>query len=282
MPAPFYPDPNVVTFRGNARKAIVDTTNTAPIVIKVTAHGAATGDVMQIENADDPNAIGYWNITRIDADHFSLDGSTGTLVGGAAGIAENWTMLPIVQLPSDGDDVDGANANPPTERALDIGAWPGSFGRWRLLDAYYNSLNDGRLANTTWSTNTTGGTAAYLFAQNTPLLGFSGGSDPVQIGTDLIVVQISTTYQQTGGAAIMELAIGCTAHPVGNNKVPGSGLRLPNNYNGPLTLTGYWRPQSSSTGYFDYGILYADDNAGETFVLKSDWTIFVHHYRLQP
>lgn len=285
MGTTFHPDPNAVNFRDNARKAIVDTTNATPINVKVTGHGYATGDSVQIENADDPNANGFWPITVVDADHFTLDGSVGTLVGGANGIAENWTLLPYATIPSDGDLVDATNANTPVERALNTDAWPGLASRWRVLDIYYNQLDDGRLANTTWSTNNTGGTAAWLWAQNAAgLFGYAGGASPVAGTTDHLLIQISTTYIQTAGAAIMALAIGVKDTTGGIYKVPGSQLRLPNNYNGPLVLTGEYRPQgaNNTVGYFDMGIIYADDNAGQTFLLKSDWTIFVTHYRAQP
>lgn len=72
---------------GQTPKAIVSSTNASPISVQVTAHGYMTGDVVAIRghlvntNAD----VGVWTITVVDANNFTLNGSTGNGVGGATG-----------------------------------------------------------------------------------------------------------------------------------------------------------------------------------------------------
>lgn len=53
-------------------------TNASPIVVTLTGHGLSTGDFVNITNAlGNTAANGPWQITRIDADTFSLNNSTG-------------------------------------------------------------------------------------------------------------------------------------------------------------------------------------------------------------
>lgn len=57
-------------------------TNASPIAITKTAHGLTTGDIVGVYG-DTVNtaATGLWRVTVVDADHFSLDNSTGNGVG---------------------------------------------------------------------------------------------------------------------------------------------------------------------------------------------------------
>lgn len=58
-------------------KTIAATTDATPVSVESTAHGYATGDKVFIESTtigalDDK----YWTITKVDADNYTLDGST--------------------------------------------------------------------------------------------------------------------------------------------------------------------------------------------------------------
>lgn len=72
----------VVSTTGTAG-AIIGATNAGPIVIEETGHGRATGDKVSISGvggntaANNTYAKPYWTITHVDANHYSLDGSTG-------------------------------------------------------------------------------------------------------------------------------------------------------------------------------------------------------------
>lgn len=58
---------------------VTGATNASPIVITAPAHGLVTGDVVAIVNVGGNGAArGTFTITRVDANHFSLDGSTGS------------------------------------------------------------------------------------------------------------------------------------------------------------------------------------------------------------
>lgn len=63
-----------------------DATNASPIVIEATAHGYSTGDRVRIDYAGGNTAAnGVHTITAVDADHFSLNSTTGNgaYTGGA-------------------------------------------------------------------------------------------------------------------------------------------------------------------------------------------------------
>lgn len=67
-------------------KNIVSSTNAGPINVQVTGHGYATGDIIYIQNHTiNLTANGTWTITWVNANNFTLDGSTGIGVGGATG-----------------------------------------------------------------------------------------------------------------------------------------------------------------------------------------------------
>jgi hypothetical protein len=67
---------------------IVSSTNTSPITVEATGHGLWTGACVTIAgHAGNASANGTWTITAVDADHFTLNGSAGSAVGGASGTA---------------------------------------------------------------------------------------------------------------------------------------------------------------------------------------------------
>lgn len=67
-------------------RAIDSSTNVAPIVVTDASHGLVTGDkVTIISHATNTAANGTWTVTKVNANEFSLDGSTGNGVGGGTG-----------------------------------------------------------------------------------------------------------------------------------------------------------------------------------------------------
>ena len=59
-------------------KTVTDATNASPIVITATGHGFLTADRVNVTGVvGNTAANGWWTITVVDADSFSLDDSTG-------------------------------------------------------------------------------------------------------------------------------------------------------------------------------------------------------------
>lgn len=74
------------SYYANAAKNIVSSTNASPINVQVTGHGFTTGmQVIISGHLVNTNANGTWVITVVDANNFTLNGSTGNGVGGATG-----------------------------------------------------------------------------------------------------------------------------------------------------------------------------------------------------
>lgn len=70
------------------RQSIESSTNASPINVVITGHGFITGDTIKISgHATNTVANGTWVITRVDADNFTLNSSTGNGVGGVTGTA---------------------------------------------------------------------------------------------------------------------------------------------------------------------------------------------------
>ncbi len=70
---------------------ITSSTNATPIVITDAAHGLVSGEYVSVTgHLINTAANGYWQVTVIDANTFSLDGSVGNGVGAATG---TWTRV---------------------------------------------------------------------------------------------------------------------------------------------------------------------------------------------
>src|SRR5262245_51009020 len=73
---------------------ITGATNASPIVITSTAHGLSTGDRVTVASVGgNTNANGDWTVTRIDANTFSLDGSSGNATYTSGGTASRQLRL---------------------------------------------------------------------------------------------------------------------------------------------------------------------------------------------
>ena len=292
MGTAYYPDPNADTPRGSTRLQITGTTNTTPIEVTTAAHSYGTGDRVEIEGAEDPNAAGVWNVTVTSSTEFTLDGSVGTLAGGAFGTASNWTILPNTTIPSDGDLVDATNANTPVENALNLGAYPPLVNaRWRIVDIYNERVEDTTpVTNTTWST-TTPGTAVYAFAQNNPVWGPGTGGEspgvaPIFMTGDCL--DITFTMQLTYAAAGVLGAIALAISPDGSSVdlVPGSSMVLPTaGLNQCLTLHGRVYAADFAGTYdvpgvlFYVGVVVYGNAANPTYSMHGAYGLTIVHLR---
>ncbi len=90
--SPIYPYPSA--------KNIVATTYAEPINVQVNSHGYSDGSIIYIQNhTTNLLANGTWKITYVDENNFTLNGSSGSVAGGATG---NCTLIDnhAVQLDS--------------------------------------------------------------------------------------------------------------------------------------------------------------------------------------
>lgn len=77
-----------------AKKAVVDATNSTPIVITCPSHGFSTGDIINISNVSGNTAAnGIWAIIAIDGDTFSLVNSVGS---GVPTLSNKGTATPVI------------------------------------------------------------------------------------------------------------------------------------------------------------------------------------------
>lgn len=87
---------SIVISLGATTGAVAGASNASPIVIDDVAHGLVTGDKVYMTGvggntaANNTYANPYWTVTRIGADQFSLDDSTGNAVWTAGG---TWTKV---------------------------------------------------------------------------------------------------------------------------------------------------------------------------------------------
>lgn len=97
-----FAEPEYVEERGNINfHSIVSTSNATPIVVNDLAHGYATGQEVYLDGTSGTRAPwGRWNITVIDGNNYSLngsvqDGSAGTGGQVATGIDQFSEVLPV-------------------------------------------------------------------------------------------------------------------------------------------------------------------------------------------
>lgn len=89
-------------------KVITAATAAAPIVVTSAAHGLATGDRVSIPtNGGLTGLNGSFTITKVDADHFSLNGSSGsgTYLGGSSWAVTGLYGVTITCSAADGYEV---------------------------------------------------------------------------------------------------------------------------------------------------------------------------------
>jgi hypothetical protein len=98
---------------GTASVSVTGATNASPIVVSAAAHGLSTGDAVDIQGvAGNTAANGFWKVTVVNANSYSLDGSTGNGAYTSGGTVKR---LSVALGRSDVDDVaDAFNRVPVT------------------------------------------------------------------------------------------------------------------------------------------------------------------------
>lgn len=83
-----------------ARQSITSSTNATPIVVTSTSHGLLTGDFVVISNHNtNTNANGWWQITKITDNTFSLDNSVGNGTGSGGYFRKVWSAIDLTYSP---------------------------------------------------------------------------------------------------------------------------------------------------------------------------------------
>ena len=169
--------------------AIGASSATSPIVITTTAlHGFATGDTVEITAHDQTAANGLWVITVLTTATFSLDGSVFIGAGGATGIAQDYSVNPLITIPADGDAASASSVNPAFEGIFN--AVPFLYqraGAWRVYAEDFVAVGGGFppiLPPVIWSPVTvTAPSGAWITLTNTAaiLTGYCRNGDVIDV-----------------------------------------------------------------------------------------------------
>jgi ubiquitin-activating enzyme E1-like protein len=92
---------------------VTGATNASPIVIQTSApNNFNTGDTVVVANVNGNTAAnGQYVITVVDTTHFSLNGSSGSGTYTSGGTADDISLGPAFQIPSDGDTRNASSVN---------------------------------------------------------------------------------------------------------------------------------------------------------------------------
>ena len=189
-------------------KAIVSSTNAAPIKLTVTGHGLTSGDVVDVyEHQTNTQANGRFAITVVDANSFLLVGSTGNGVGGATGHIIGRTMGATFAVPSDGDPRNAASVDVALEALADRTASLGtdviSGGYTLVQSGWIPILNDGG-GQTKWAACTFSTSFAILTnVAGNPYWDFTGLNEG-----DVVDVDLTTSYSVASSPVTPALAFG--------------------------------------------------------------------------
>jgi hypothetical protein len=84
-----------------AAPVITNATNASPIQITLNGHSLETGDSIEVRGVlGNTAANGIWIVTRVDANNFTLDGSTGNAAytsGGSVHSISSFYQLPALE-----------------------------------------------------------------------------------------------------------------------------------------------------------------------------------------
>lgn len=169
--------------------AIGASTATSPIVVTTTAlHGFATGDTVEITAHDQTAANGLWVVTVITTSAFSLDGSVFSGVGTATGIAQDYSVNPLITIPADGDAASASSVNPAFEGIFN--AVPFLYqraGAWRVYAEDFVAVAGNPLAITAWSSTPTSALNQWstLTGTATILTGYCRNGDVIDVSAVL-------------------------------------------------------------------------------------------------
>lgn len=130
---------------------IVGTSHATPIVVTTAFnHGFNTGDTVEQEGCQDPNANsetyatsttnGCFVISVLTPTTYSLNGTVGTLAGGSAGYAASYEVQPGANLPNAGEPASMVTLSPILQGLMNAIPWLYRLtGKRRTHMTYYGS-----------------------------------------------------------------------------------------------------------------------------------------------
>jgi hypothetical protein len=269
----------------NAPALISSVSNATPAVVTSAGHGMQTGDNIEIELTGVVD--GQWVVTVIDANNFSLNGSTAS---GTASSGQFWdyTLNPLSELPSDGALASAANLLTPVEGALNMGPFLNRrLGKWRVYDSMVKRLTDDSFT-TNWSSTVLGSSYATLTSATGLIT--SANTYPPSAGVhDLIHVDFRATCSlaTSGVTPTAAIALGISVNGGSYSVVSASGQRMQ-----PAVLSGSNVSEDfrvaleadftlSPGGTYNFALMGVAINAAvtTTLVLVGSWSISVTQYR---
>ena len=197
------------------RRAITAIANTTPIQVTVTAHGFNTGDSVEIENAAVADVNGWFQITRIDANTISLN---GTIASGASafanGYAIDYELQPAYTIPAQGELADAGVVGAVLEGLANPAPYLyRTSGKFRLYDYFQSStIGASAVGNTQWSTHVIApGSWVTQADWNVTLLAISDtpSGPAAYLGpNDMLVVTTTFCVQAYDGSAATPIGCG--------------------------------------------------------------------------
>lgn len=189
---------------------ILSSTNASPIVVTfASSTGIQNGDTIEIEgHLTNTAANGLWVATLVSGSTvYSLNGSTGNGVGGNTGWATDYTLNPLLTIPSDGDLINAATVNTPIEGISNaIPFLYRGLGKYRFYDSYTTTYGTNSGGPPVWSTTTTGSATYVACTSATGLFGLVPG--PALIAGDALDLSVDVQFAASGTSQDGFLALG--------------------------------------------------------------------------
>lgn len=266
---------------GQILSAILSSTNASPIQVTFSAPpGYNDQDTVEIQNHQTNTAAnGIWVVTKITGSVYALNGSTGNGVGGNTGTAQDFSLLPTLTLPSDGDLSTAASVNTPLEGTANFAPYLYRLtGAFRLINVYTAKFgNNAAVVNPGFAATTTASTSYVNATGLTALLWPSGGpgaqaSDVFQYTAywqweSQASTQSSTTLGfQTNGGSYSQVSGAPSAfgQAVGGNSV--------------AMIDGFFNPGFCNS--WDFSVMIRNiPGTSDQFTFWGGATIRVNHYR---
>ena len=267
---------------------IANSTATTPSTVStVTPHGFNDGDYVVVEgHLNNANINGQWQIHVTGASSLQLIGSVGSAPGAMTGYISDYSVNPLVTLPSDGDDVDATHVNVPLEGIADttpflnqrVGSYR-AFAMTRVVKS--DTLHDASGFST--FTLTTNSTWYHLTSAAWPYV--NGSSIPFNLGLhDILMIDFACRLTTSAGT-FNDLALGVSFDAGSTwNVIPGTIIEW---HTGAVDvqvrlagmfivsdLVGAGSPNSAVLG-----IMGNTDTNGTVFTLYGPYHMSVQHFR---
>ncbi len=280
-----------ISVNGWGRQRIVSITATTPVqvILSGTTSGFNNGDTVGVEGVSIYTALnGLWVITTLSASGFSLNGSTSGAGGTTSGYALDYSVLPQVQLPSDGVDLrNAASVNAPLEAAFNLAPYQYKrHGAYALYQVYALATADSNWTGGphTWSSGTQVGNSQWNDTVGLTWTSLPAPYPVVQSG-DLLIITFSTTVS-VGAAGVVPFGLGI-ALTLGYSALNaasiliGSAVSMAASAAQALSLEGYYvcQPADANKRLDVSLMIYGNAGSPNTWVLKGDRQLIIQHYR---